>query len=128
MPNIQRTLIILSATVLMAPQLRPESTPFKQFKKGDALFKTCQAAIRIQDKVPVAGDVQNGAICGAYLLGFIDALDPRPFNICLPNPTFETIARVYVAYLEKNPKHMDSPISEVLLRSLIDAYPCPVTQ
>jgi hypothetical protein len=37
-----------------------------------------------------------------------------------------TLARVYVAYMEKHPKLLDAYKSEGLFDALVDAYPCPV--
>ena len=48
-------------------------------------------------------------------------------NYCLPNEaSYGTIIRLYVLYMEKNPKKLDDLPIVGMLYALADAYPCPV--
>lgn len=62
--------------------------------------------------------------CIGYVGGFADAARSVR-NFC---PTIETkdgtLVRVYIAYMDKNPKLLDSLESRTLMEALSDAYPC----
>jgi hypothetical protein len=66
----------------------------------------------------------DGGRCLGYLAGFADAAGER-FGFCVKGTTTGTLARVYVAYMDKNPKLFDEPESVTVDFALADAYPCP---
>jgi hypothetical protein len=53
-----------------------------------------------------------------------DGLDMAGKGVCLAGATTGTIARVYVAYMQKNPKMFDVEKSVGLTNALIENYPC----
>ena len=71
-----------------------------------------------------AEDVEHGLMCMNYIQGFVYAgTVGRLF--CAPNASNNTVARVYVAYMQKNPKLLDEPKGKGFLAAMVDAYPCP---
>jgi hypothetical protein len=89
--------------------------------RGSALFAHCQEAVRIFDNVRAGGDLQSATECTAYIDGFTDSGNSL---ICTGDASVSTMTRIYVAYMQKNPKLLDQPKSLGLLESLMDAYPC----
>jgi hypothetical protein len=70
-------------------------------------------------------DDENFDNCASYISGFVDGLGPTPGGCPSPDATVGTLIRVYVAYMEKNPKWLDDYRFVGLLRAIREAYPCP---
>ena len=101
--------------------------PVPDNKKGLELFHTCQAALRIQDKTSTneLADASESLSCVAYIDGFTDGViifDRK--GVCLDGVGFETIVRVYVAYMKEHPKDLENFESIGLYGSLKEAFPC----
>jgi len=93
---------------------------------GSFLYHACLAELRVIDS-PSGGESTDKAqqpFCYAYTQGFVDGTNAEGKAFCLHGATAETVARVYVAYMEKNPKLFDLYKAEGLFRALGEAYPC----
>jgi Rap1a immunity proteins len=93
---------------------------------GSFLYHACQAEIRVIDS-PTGGESVDKAqqpFCYAYIQGFVDGTNAEGKSFCLQSATAETVTRVYIAYMEKNPKLFDLYKAEGVFRALSDAYPC----
>jgi hypothetical protein len=92
---------------------------------GSALYGVCKADVRAIDNVDASvQDKVSGKVCEAYLLGFIDGDAIRDKTICVNGATPETLARVYVTYMERKPELMDESKVVGLYQSLATTYPC----
>jgi hypothetical protein len=116
-------LIPLVALAMM--QSRPVEIPISQ--RGTWLFQACQGAVRWLDapmsNKPNGEDAENFDNCTAYIGGFLESPDP---HVCTSSEsTMGTYLRVYVAYMQKNPKLLDTRRSLGLESALSEAYPCP---
>lgn len=107
----------LALTLLQTPEI--------DVQKAGALYSSCKAAIRLMDdpsRVTVV-DAHMSIECATYLSGFLDGTSiNKPF--CDNDPTLATVARVYVAYMDKHPTKMELSRGQALFDSLRDAYPC----
>ncbi len=116
-------------TALLAFSIIQSSAPLDENQRGSYLFRACQGTIRFQD-AGVTGtnnDAAKSQFCVAYIGGFLDGLEmANSHAICTRNATMGTIARVYVAYMEKNPKDLDVEMPVGMLNAIMGAYPCPV--
>ena len=92
---------------------------------GSELYHACQAAIRVMDRTPKQGDIGSSEFCRGYFTAFYEFNTLLKTSICMSGSTVGTTERVYVQYMEKNPKLMD----EMMLFGLTDAmkanYSCP---
>lgn len=71
-------------------------------------------------------DASDGAFCSGYFHGFGDYNDMNSgSSICLGGASVGTSIRVYVAYMEKNPKLLDDAMIIGIVHALKDTYPCP---
>lgn len=77
----------------------------------------------MQDNREVSGDLALALVCTNYIQGFMDA-GTLSTSFCTGEATIATVIRVYVAYLDKNPKLLDGMRGTGVLLSLTDAYPC----
>ena len=115
-------LLVLMCGTAMAQQNRiPEDA------RGSNLFENCQADIRSQNTTAPSGvDLMKAADCTGYIDGFLDGLEIGGAigGICFDGAAFGTIARVYVAYMEKNPKMLDAEKSAGMADAVLDAYSC----
>jgi hypothetical protein len=97
---------------------------------GTYLFHACQAYVRLLDAPPTTTteskfeDVTLANYCSGYMKGTLDVLVPSGLLCPTDTTTVRTIARVYVRYMESNPKLMDDPEYKGFLSSVVDAYPC----
>jgi hypothetical protein len=95
-------------------------------ERGLVLFQECKAEIRVIDSRPHAlADGNAARNCEHYITGFVDGLSFDNKLICVnaETPT-RTLARLYVSYMEKNPKDLNELQASGLLLALQDAYPC----
>lgn len=76
--------------------------------RGSYLFESCKALLRVADNTERSNDSSSANYCIGYVTGFTDA-GALTNTLCLPDATSGTIARVYVRYMEENPKLLDSP-------------------
>jgi hypothetical protein len=96
-----------------------------QVEQGTYLFHACQASIRVMDAPNVgASDLHDAEFCRGYFRGFGDLNDMRGSTICLSSASSGPTIRVYVAFMEKNPKLLDAPMIVGVVDALVDAYPC----
>jgi hypothetical protein len=70
-----------------------------------------------------SADLDLAAHCLDYVEGFLDGF-MGPKAVCLNGTSNGTLVRVYVLYMQKNPKLLDDYRSVGLSRSVVDAYPC----
>ena len=101
-----------------------QTTPADPRDRGSALFNNCQINVKMtpEDTLP---NYQAAAACTAYIDGYTDGIETGKY-FCVGGATLGTLARVYVAYMEKHPKLMDIYKSEVLFLALLESYPCPI--
>ena len=105
--------------ILMLTMLAQNSPDPKSL--GSALYAHCQEAIRIIDNPRADGDLQSATECTAYIDGFTDSGSAL---FCMDSSSVATLTRIYVTYMQKNPKLLDQPKSLGLLEAMVDAYPC----
>ena len=100
---------------------------------GGHLYKSCKVLVRLWD-----GEAQTdtSAIteCSTYVSGFIDghnftsaptkAGEAAKPVFCRDGASMGAMIRVYLNYMDKNPKLFDAPEMVGLAFSLMDAYPC----
>jgi hypothetical protein len=63
--------------------------------------------------------------CAGYFEGFSDVLTTYESSLCIKNARIGTLIRVYTAYMEKNPRYLDSPKIIGVIFSLKETYTCP---
>ncbi|MEO6982203.1 MAG: Rap1a/Tai family immunity protein [Edaphobacter sp.] len=99
-----------------------------QRERGATLFEACQVTVRIIDNPTTEGNsVAVATSCTSYIDGFTDGLESAPADlVCISGASMGTLARVYVAYMQKNPKLLDQYRGVGLLLALSESYPCPL--
>ncbi len=96
--------------------------------KGAHLYGSCQAAVRLNDdpnSAQAKAELASSTYCFGYVGGYIDGLNVLKEEVCVRGASLETIARVYVIYMQQNPKLMDEGRALGLLLSLKASYGCP---
>ena len=96
--------------------------------RGSHLYGSCQAAVRLSDDPASAqakAELASSTYCFGYIGGYADGLNVLKEQVCLHGASLNTIARVYVLYMQKNPKLMDEGRALGLLLSLKSSYACP---
>ena len=118
------TLLIVLILVIASPKMI-----FAQEYRngyGSELVYECSAYVR--DAPSPAGHQ-----CLGYVDGFLDGRtgSPRSGNhldmtrtFCWADTSLDTVIRVYLAFMEKNPKYLDYEKWKTLSMALHDAYPC----
>lgn len=99
---------------------------------GSDLVDQCKAYI--QFTTSGSGDAFKAGECFGYINGFGDgtgSIAPLPPSVnwigrgyCYTNASSVTLAKVYLAFMEKNPKYLDYDKGKTLLMALHNAYPC----
>ena len=97
--------------------------------KGAHLFGSCQAAVRmIRDPTAsqAKAELPSSTYCFGYLAGYVDGLNRLHSEVCLKGASVDAFARVYVGYMQRNPKLTEENRSLGVLLAAKDAYPCSV--
>jgi hypothetical protein len=116
-------LIPLLALVLLRQTAIANSDPDDT---GAVLVQNCRATIRVLDQRDSNNEVEiaKSLECIRYIEGFIDGVNILNRRVCVQGASKGTVARVYVAFMEKNPKYFDRPREVGLALALIDGYSC----
>ena len=97
--------------------------------KGSYLMHTCRAFIRFldssTDRTDASGDLADGNYCRGYFNGLTAYMDTSSSHVCLHKASNLTLIRVYVLYMDKNPKLNDEEMGTGAYFALLDNYPCP---
>ena len=116
-------LVVLSGTAVCQ-----ESGSMPKYDRGATLFEQCRASVRAQDAATNAlvrsQDMVAASICVSYISGFLDGAEMSGKFLCMSDTSASTLARVYVAYMEKHPNTLDVEKQVGLINALLDAYSC----
>ena len=132
-------LLLLLAFVLGFPGAgQSQALPYRP-GFGSELVYECKAYLRTTSGPYSAHDAADGGNCVGYLDGFVDGTNsefealtpPNPGKdywatraLCIPPSTLDTRIKVYLAFMERNPKYLDEDKATSLRTALHDAYPC----
>jgi hypothetical protein len=110
---------------MLAPLLALAMQVPVDLSKASELYHDCKTYIALIDKTRVGddGEFLDAGNCIGYLTGYMDAAGSR-LGFCCAGTTAATAVRVYIAYMDKNPKLFDSPRGVTVAFALADAYPC----
>ena len=99
--------------------------------RGAVLYHDCQASIRIMDapNADAVGsqDFVDSNFCIGYFTAFWEFNGLEGTSICRNEARLGTTIRVYLAYMEKNPKLMDDAMIVGVIGALKETYPCPAS-
>lgn len=99
-----------------------------ELSRGSALYRVCQAEVRLMDLPSLTqakqSDLLNGSYCVGYVNGYLANVHPAT-AVCTNGEAIGPLIRIYVSFMEKNPDLMDQDRNLGLNRALQDAYPCP---
>ncbi len=97
-------------------------SPVVQRGTGAELVLQCEAADRVlMEQSSKDDDVSMGSRCLGYIDGYEDGATKE---LCIPQHTLQTIIRVYLHFMEGNPKYRDMPKAAGLRVALDSTYPC----
>ena len=104
----------------------------REIVKGAALYKSCQAEVRLMELPDLSQgtepDLIDGSFCVGFVNGFTGNLSGAKVGVCTKGASMGLVVKAYVAYMEENPKLMDEDRRIGLGMALRGAYPCPVEQ
>jgi hypothetical protein len=69
-------------------------------------------------------EMPSSTYCLGYIGGYIDGTNRLGEYVCVRSATLNTVVRVYVAFMQRNPKLMDEAKSLGVLLALKDSYSC----
>lgn len=132
-PRVAFSLNVLLACLAVAATASAQEPPYQQ-GSGSELVYQCTAYVKMNSgEVQSVDDVGPGSQCFGYVDGFMDGVHSaspmisdnwRATGFCLAGSTMDTMIKVYLAFMEKNPKYLDQDKGASLRAALHDAYPC----
>ena len=92
---------------------------------GAELYKQCKDYIALVDRAGrrTFNETLGAGRCLGYVQGLAIGAYAKPF-MCNESATVETTIRVYIAYMDKNPKQRDEQEAIGVVHALSEAYPC----
>jgi Rap1a immunity proteins len=73
---------------------------------------------------PTPVDAGRSDLCLGYFEAFVDVSDLLHSTLCIKDARLATLIRVYLAYMEKNPKLLDKPKIFGVAYAMIESYTC----
>jgi len=94
--------------------------------RGSILYADCKSFVAVLDDTANQSytNALGGGRCAGYIEGMLDGANGLR-GFCVGSATTGTIARVYVAYMDKNPKMFDEREGTGFMSALQETYPCP---
>lgn len=117
------TKFILLALIAGAIGSRSSVAQSDDVTSGASLFAACQGAVRSLNGSYSPDDVLPGQYCMGYIEGLMQGIEGRK-AFCPTSFRPSTLTRVYVSFMQKNPKYFDQPKAYGLIASLAATYPC----
>jgi len=126
---IQRVAFSVAVLIVLIPVLAfPKMALAQEYRDGygSELVYQCRAYVRSAPSLA-------GSQCLGYVDGFLDGRtsSPRAGNrldtaktFCLTDASLDTLIKVYLAFMEKNPKYLDYEKWKTLTMALHNSYPC----
>jgi Rap1a immunity proteins len=119
-------MLILIPTLLLV--LLPQAGVVTPSRNTAHLYESCKAFARVTDGQDGHVDAYTAPYCLGYMQGYFAgvALLSAPGVACASHATKGTVARVYAAYMDRNPRLFDEPEEVGFFLSMHDSYGCPV--
>ena len=106
--------------------------PTREIVKGSALYKSCQAEVRLMELPDISQatqpDLINGSFCVGFVNGFTGNLSGAKIGVCTNGSSMGAVVKAYIAFMDKNPRLMNEDRRVGLGMALQNAYPCPASQ
>ena len=122
---------MLASTLLLVLAGTQSADAIAELSRGSALYRVCQAEVRLMDLPDLSkatqSDLLNGAYCVGYVNGFLSNLHPAA-AVCTGGVTAGTLVRAYVEFMERNPAMMDQDRKTGLEMALTDTYHCSLNR
>ena len=119
--------MLASALLLVLAGTPGTAGAVAEMSKGSALYRVCQAEVRLMDlpdlRKATQSDLLNGAYCVGYLNGYLSNLHPTA-AVCTGGATTGSLVRAYVDFMAKNPGMLEQDQKIGLAMALSDAYRC----
>jgi hypothetical protein len=124
----KNTVVICCVLALLSfAKCRSQEPALSEQEKGSTLFENCKADLRIADSESKnsALDETGAYRCIGYAQGFADAYAMvSPARFCAEGASIGTIIRIYVNFMQQNPKYLDSYRGIGFLEAMKASYPC----
>jgi len=125
--DVKCIIVVMLTPLVLLALMQSADIPVAQ--RGSDLFHSCQANLRALDSPSPVSNIDLGPAmaCQAYISGFLDGFSMADDKlVCVDeNATVGTISRIYVAFMEANPKLMDEPKISGFYQALAVNYTCP---
>jgi hypothetical protein len=104
-----------------------QSIPAKSIANEPAihLYQACRAYVRVLNSQEEKGDMEMAGYCAGYEHGILTLTGTSPNLFCASHASMGVITRVYISYMDKNPKLIDDSESRGFLMAMKENYPCP---
>ena len=106
----------------------PAADPVAELSKGSALYRVCQAEVRLMDLPSLdkasQSDLLNGSYCVGYMNGFVANLTTQA-EICPQSAPMSELVRAYVDFIEKHTELLTEDRRLGVSLALRIAFPCP---
>ena len=115
---------ILIPTLLLV--LTPQAAPAPSADTAN-LIQSCRSFTRVVDHHNSHEDVTFAGFCPGYIQGYfagIELFGPQ-HTLCASQATLGTVAHVYTAFMDRNPRLLDYPPEVGFFGAMLDSYPCP---
>lgn len=120
-----KALCLAVCLLTLTPRAKPQERPAGDSERGASLYRSCLAAIRLDESTTQAPpvEIQAAAECANYVDGFVAGTSASG-TVCKGTASNGTLIRRYLAYMQKAPQLMDEAKPVGLYIFLSGVYPC----
>ncbi len=122
--NLRLAGLLVLLSVMLSDMSSPCAAQTKSEDTSYDLYHACQDAIRFVD-APNSDKPGRTDYCFGYFEGYTNVLSAHTSSLCIGRARIGTLIRVYLAYMDKNPKLLDDPKLIGVTYALKESYSCP---
>lgn len=120
--------MLLPLLFLALPSTHTISGIEQNAASGSALMQSCQAELRLATSAAVADavprDLIGASYCIGYVNGFVGNVPEHQVSICTREQPMIDLVRVYVDFMQRNPRYLELDKRLGLRSALEEAFPC----
>jgi len=127
---MKTTFPLLVGVLMTAGSVAPATAQGVEAFTGENLRDACDnLVLAVRGIQPISQEDPGAMLCLGYLAGWIQAMETIPDKpFCIPatvNARPGDLADLIVTYVDGHPDQEQVSAHEVLLETLVDAFPCP---
>ena len=128
---MKNTILILALIWCMAFFMAKPAAADEPLLTATKLYLDCKASLNDSPLNP-QGTV-DGSYCNGYMTAFLQAMtmaqpSNKSLSFCTPATSIFMIAKMYVGFIDNNPKFLSESPENTVINFLVSSFPCNLSK